>query len=265
MPASDGATSLILRSQNLEPTDGDDGRVRVVPVWASPPDVRLLAMLGETGDDVVAALRVIRHRLERLRAEGMTTFGVTSARPGEGKSTFSIQLALVLGEAQRARVLLVEASLQSPALARLLGFQVPQGLGFSAQLARRMRQNIPGPAGPWPAPEEATEPWAVLALGPALHVLVESEAEPGHPEALHSTHFRDALEHLGHRYDWVVVDGPTVLGSGDANVVEGAVDGMIVVARSRASRGGDLRAALRQLGDRKAVGVVLWDSRGGIR
>jgi Mrp family chromosome partitioning ATPase len=265
MPASDGATTLILRPQNLSPTEIDDGSVRVVPVWATPPDVRLLAMFGETNEDVVAALRVIRHRLERLRAGGMTTFGVTSAKPGEGKSTFAVQLALVLGEAQRSRVLLVEASLQTPALARLLGFPVPPGLGFSAQVARRMRRNVPGPGGPWPAPEEAIEPWAVLALGPALHALVESETEPGHPEALHSTHFREALDQVGHQYDWVVVDSPTVLGSGDANVVEGAVDGMIVVARSRASRGGDVRAALRQLGDGKAVGVVLWDARGSRR
>jgi hypothetical protein len=36
---------------------------------------------------------------------------------------------------------------------------------------------------------------------------------------------------------------------------------MIVAARSRASRAVDLRAAIRQLGDRKAVGVVLWDAR----
>jgi Mrp family chromosome partitioning ATPase len=268
MPAYSGATTLILRSQNLAATPAgvDDGRIRVVSVWASPPDVRVLAMLGETSDDVVAELRVIRHRLERLRAEGTTTIGVTSAKPGEGKSTFAVQLALVLSEAQRSRVLLVEASLHTPALARLLGFQVPPGLGFSAQLARRMRRSVPAPAGgPWPAPDGAIEPWAVLALGPALHTLVESEDERGYPEALHSTHFAQALEHLGHRYDWVVVDSPTVLGSGDANVVEEAVDGMIVVARSRSSRGGDVRAAVRQLGDRKAMGVVLWDARRSAR
>ena len=35
---------------------------------------------------------------------------------------------------------------------------------------------------------------------------------------------------------------------------------MIVVARSRKSRGTDLRAAMKQLGARKAVGVVMWDA-----
>jgi Mrp family chromosome partitioning ATPase len=217
-----------------------------VPVWASPPNPPLLVMLGETGGDAPASLRVLRHRLELRRAEGMWTFGITSARDGEGKSTLAAQLALVLNEAQRSRVLLVEGSLERPALARLLGFQVPAGLGFSVQISRRMHGGI--------------DPWAVLALGPGLHALVESEAEFGYPDALHAPAFRQAIWQLGRAYDWVIVDGPSVLGSGDANVVEEVVDGMIVVARSRKSRGTDLRAAVRQLGARKAVGVVMWDA-----
>jgi Mrp family chromosome partitioning ATPase len=228
----------------------DQTTVRVVPVWASPPKMGLLAMLGESRSDApAAALRVIRHRLERRRAEGMWTFGVTSARDGEGKSTLAAQLALVLSESQRARVVLIEASMHRPSLARLFGCHVPPGFGFSVQLAHRMRGHV--------------HPWAVMALGPALHVLVESEAEQGYPDALHSTHFREAIEGLGRVYDWVVVDAPSVLGSGDANVVENAVDGIVVVARSRATRGADLRAAVRQLGDRKAIGFVLWDGPDG--
>jgi Mrp family chromosome partitioning ATPase len=222
-------------------------------------------MLGGTRPEVSAALRVIRHRVERLRARETWAVGVTSARPGEGKSTFAVQLALVLSEAQRARVLLVEASMHRPSLARLLGFRVPPGLGFSVQLARRMRLHPPAADGPCAGRSSGAEPWTVLALGPTLHAMVESDAEQAYPQALHSTHFPQAVDRLSRAYDWVVVDGPTVLGSGDANVVEEAVDGMIVVARANASRGADVRAAIRQLGDRKALGVVLWDTSGGAR
>ena len=219
--------------------------IRVVPVWAQPPDVRVLGMFGEGSPEVSAALRIVRHRLETRRGEGVWTIAVTSARDGQGKSTLAAQLALALSEAHRARVLLMEASMHRPSLARILGFEVPKGFGFSMQLANRMRS--------------VREPWTVLALGPALHAIVESEAEPGFPQALHSTHFRAAVERLGRVYDWLVVDAPSVLGSGDANVVEEAVDGVIVAARSRATKGADLRAAMKQLGDRKALGVVLWD------
>jgi Mrp family chromosome partitioning ATPase len=245
----DSTRTLVV--QRREPMSGGhgDSPVRVVPAWASPPDTQVLVMLGDTSSDAPAALRVIRHRLEQKRAEGMWTFGVTSAKQGEGKSTFATQLALVLSESQRARVLLVEANFHHPTLAGLLGFRVPEGFGFSAQIVRKMRGSM--------------EPWCVVALGPALHVLAESQEEQGFPETLHSTHFQNAIGFLGRGYDFLVVDAPSILGSGDANVVENAVDGVIVVARSHKTKGNDLRQSVKQLGERKTVGVVLWDAEGG--
>jgi Mrp family chromosome partitioning ATPase len=241
---SDPSRTLVVQRRDIVSQQGDSP-VRVVPAWASPPDTSVLVMLGEASSEATASLRVIRHRLEQKRAEGMWTFGVTSPRDGEGKSTFATQLALVLSESQRARVLLVEANFHRPSLARILGFRVPDGYGFSSQIVRKMRGSM--------------EPWCVVALGPALHVLAESLAEQGFPETLHSTHFQNAVGFLSRGYDFLVVDGPSVLGSGDANVVENSVDGLIVVLRSKVSKGNDLRDAVKQLGERKTVGVVLWD------
>lgn len=220
--------------------------VRVVAAWASPPDTHVLVMLGDTATAATAALRVLRHRLEQKRANGMWVFGISSARAHEGKSTFAAQLALVLSESQRARVLLVEANFHKPVLAKMLGFRTPPGQGFSTQLARKMRGS--------------PEPWSVVALGPALHILAEDDSEPGFPETLHSTHFANAVAFLARGYDFLIVDSPCVLGSGDANVVENAVDGMILVARSGKTHGNDVRDAVKQLGERKAMGVVLWDA-----
>lgn len=254
--SADPSRTLVLvkneqaRGQGQGPSTSPDAPVRVVPAWASPPDTHVLVMLGDTAPDATAALRVLRHRLEQKRANGMWVFGVTSARAGEGKSTFAAQLALVLSESQRARVLLVEANFHAPTLAKTLGFKVPQGMGFSTQLARKMRGS--------------PEPWCVVALGPALHVLAEDENEPNFPETLHSTHFANAISFLARGYDFMIVDAPAILGTGDANVVENAVDGMILVARSGATGGNDLREAVKQLGDRKAMGVVMWDAAPGV-
>jgi len=63
-----------------------------------------------------------------------------------------------------------------------------------------------------------------VALGPALHVLAEEPGGRVYPETLHSTHFQNAIGFLSRGYDFLVVDGPSILGSGDANVVENAVD-----------------------------------------
>ena len=103
-----------------------------VPVWASPPNSSILVMLGETRADAPAALRVLRHRLELRRAEGLWTFGVTSARDGEGKSTLAAQLALVLSEAQRATRAAHRGEPGAPdarAPARLPGSPEPRVLG----------------------------------------------------------------------------------------------------------------------------------------
>src|SRR5580692_7513721 len=54
----------------------NESPVRVVPAWAQPPNTQVLVMLGETATEAPAALRVIRHRLEQKRAEGMWTFAV---------------------------------------------------------------------------------------------------------------------------------------------------------------------------------------------
>jgi Mrp family chromosome partitioning ATPase len=201
-------------------------------------------MLPGGSQEVASALRLVRQRLELRQPLGQKLIGVVSSRPGEGKSVFSAQLALALSEAQRARVLLVEANFHAPALAKLLGVQVPTHQGFSVQLARRMQNR--------------TDPWVELALGPSLHALLE-EPGVGYAQALYSTHFLQALFFLAPAYDYVVVDGPAVIGSGDANVLAQGVDALLVVARSASTRGADLLATMQQLGEHKPADVVLWD------
>ena len=87
-----------------------------------------------------------------------------------------------------------------------------------------------------------------------------ASSSAGFPESLHSTHFQCAISLLARGYDFVVVDSPAILGSGDANVVEEAVDGVIIVTRSKHSKGSELREATKRLGDRKVVGAVIWDA-----
>lgn len=216
--------------------------LRVEPVMPVPTAPEILAVLGDDPKPI-KALRLVRHRLELLQAEGKRTFAITSAREGEGKTTFAAQVSLVLSESQRAKVALVEASFHRPALAEILGFEVPAGSGLSTQVVRQMR--------------EGGQPWNLLALGPSLHVLAESPNEARFPRALHSACFQDLLKTLAQTYDYVIIDAPCVLEGGEANALEPAVDGMIFVTRGGVSKKSELRVALRQLGARKTVGVAL--------
>src|SRR4051812_33115113 len=68
------------------------------------PDHRLI-LLRDPDSARAASFRVLRHRLEQRG--NPRTIAVTSAEEGEGKTTCAANLAMALGECERARVLLV--------------------------------------------------------------------------------------------------------------------------------------------------------------
>ena len=67
------------------------------------------------------AARTVRQRIERAQKEtGMKSFLVTSAMPGEGKSTVSANIAISLAM-KGYKVILVDADLRNPSTAKVLG------------------------------------------------------------------------------------------------------------------------------------------------
>ena len=67
------------------------------------------------------AARTVRRRIERAQKEtGMKSFLVTSAMPGEGKSTVSANIAISLAM-KGYKVILVDADLRNPSTAKVLG------------------------------------------------------------------------------------------------------------------------------------------------
>ncbi len=228
----------------------DEPEVEVVGADLDAEGDGAMGLYRATPPAAVAALRVLRHRLEQRRGRGHLVVAVVSPGEAEGKTTVAVRLALALSEAERARVVLVEGNLERPRLARALGIHVPESLGFSTQLHGRMG----GRGGAW----------GVVRLTPALALLAEPGLEAAFPEVLHSTHFDVALRTLGRHFDYVVIDGPPVIGSGDANVVENASDAVLMIARAGRTRGAALLDATDQLGDRRVLGVVLnGAARGG--
>ncbi|MDI1437019.1 hypothetical protein [Polyangium sorediatum] len=221
--------------------------VEVVGMPFDPENEGALELVRGAPPAVLGALRVLRHRLEQKRDESPLVVSVLSPGIGEGKSAVAARLAMTLAEAERARVVLVEGNLGRPRLASMLRLRVPEEMGFSAQLRRHM-------SGRW-------EPWSVLRIGASLYVLAEPATEAAFPTALHSTWFEGAVRALKESYDYVVIDGCAVLGSGDANVLEDVSDVCILLARAGMTKGSELSRAAKQLGDRRMFGVVLNDVR----
>lgn len=216
---------------------------QMVRVHRLPPgeaaDPRLV--LVRTPDAPAAAgFRVLRHRL--TERPGLRVVLVTSPKAAEGKTTCALNLALALGEAGRARVLLLEANLRRPTLAKALGFRPP--ICFSAQLDAHKAQPM--------------QPWVVVeSVAASLHTMVVL------PE-VHSRPFLDGpalalcIEQLrGAGYDYIVVDSPPVLGSADVNLIQESVDGTLLAMWAKRSRVRAMRATIAQLGKEKIVGVAL--------
>jgi Mrp family chromosome partitioning ATPase len=201
-----------------------------------------LVMLRDPFSRGADAYRALRHRLSS--GGDPRIIAVTSAGPGEGKSTCAINLAAALREGARGRVLLCEANVRRPKLAQMLGFTPPECFGI--QLARHRR-----------APLEA---WIAVEQVAPLHVMAVDPSSTNVP-LLDPVAFSIAMDRLRVAgYDYVVVDTPPVLGSADVNMISDSVDGVLFATLARKSTGKRLRQAIAQLGSTTVLGSVLLDA-----
>jgi Mrp family chromosome partitioning ATPase len=218
-----------------------------------PPDEpadRRLALFTDPDSERAAAFRVLRHHL--LEVGRPQCVVVSSPRPGDGKTTTALNLALALAECGRAKVLLVETHVRRPQLAEVFKFVPPWC--FAEQLVAHRHQ----PMMPWSL-IEIPQLW--LHVG-AINPRIEKT------QFLDGPAFAYSMERLRlGGYDHIVVDAPPVLGSADVNLLADVADAVVFSLRARRSTTRDLRRAMEQietaksddvdLADRKIKGVVL--------
>jgi Mrp family chromosome partitioning ATPase/uncharacterized protein involved in exopolysaccharide biosynthesis len=228
--ATRGAATALVHAARQQTGNGIEQSLVLVRAFAGPPGS------GPEADSLTAAnFRVLRHRL--AERGGLKSILVSSPGVGEGKTTCALGLALALCEAGRAKVLLVEANFRRPALARLLGQQQPVIAPDEPEL----------PAEQWSSVEQVT-PW--------LHLAAASRERQA--PFVDGPSMRLRLEQLGSRgYDFIVIDGPPVLGSADVNLIQESVSGILLTMWARRSSASSLREAIDQIGSRKVLGVVL--------
>jgi Mrp family chromosome partitioning ATPase len=202
-----------------------------------------LSVLQPEATTRAAGFRALRHRLTEQKDPRAIL--VTSAEDGEGKTSCAANLALALAESGRYKVLLVEANLRRPRLASIFGFQ--PGRCLLAQLTIHR--------------EQIETPWVVTEIQPVgLHALVI--APGGTADAvLHGPTFSASLARWSLVYDYLVLDGPSILTSADASIIQDSVDAVVLVARSGVARNRTVRQALDQLSTDALAGLVLMDSR----
>jgi exopolysaccharide transport family protein len=152
---------------------------------------------------------------------------ITSALPEEGKTTTSVNSAIVLAQ-KGTRVLLIDADLRRPSIHKTLGMGPTLGLSNVLTGTANLQQAI--------------IPSTIL---PDLFLLPAGTPPPNPAELLASTKMKNVLEELRKHYDHIVIDSPPTLSVTDAVVMSTAADAVVLVIRS----GHTTKPALRRARD----------------
>jgi Mrp family chromosome partitioning ATPase len=237
--------------------------VRFAP--RAPYDDRLTFM-KERASETAAAFRLLRQQL--IERDDPRIILCTSARREEGKSTLAANLAMAYAELGKYRVLLVEASLKMAVLGEMFGFLPPKG--FATQLATHRSR----PLDPWIVVQIGGAPLFVLAVEPracpnCAHVLAETASfcpmcgtkapDSLRPEGLDGVSFSEMIRTFRQSFDYVLIDAPPVLGSGEVNLIQDVADTILFAARKGKTEAHDLRRAINQVAPAPVAGVALID------
>ena len=161
---------------------------------------------------------------------------VTSTLPGEGKTTFSINLAMA--HAHTKKTLLIDADMRRPAISK--GLDLPLGNKGLSNL-------VSGTA----TLEECMQPYE----GTNLMLMSAGTVPPNPLELLLSQKFKDTLAQLSELFDIVVIDSPPVELVSDALVISAQATGVIYVVKALDTPYQLVRKGIQRL--RRADGQIL--------
>jgi len=187
------------------------------------------------------AFRSLRTSLQFTTPEGAPKVVLfTSARPGEGKSTTSLSVAIQFAQAGK-RVLIVDLDLRKASLHKILG--VANDWGITNYLAGDAK------------PAEITRSASVENL-----FIVPSGPLPPNPaELISSGKMFSFLSLAVEKFDIVIIDGPPVLGLADAPLLGNLADATVLIVEADITRVEQVRDALKRLrsAHSKVIGGVL--------
>ncbi len=197
-----------------------------VPVLGAVPDSPSYSAAGTEPLPSIEseAFALLRARLRYFNVDrDVRSLLVTSATPGEGKTTVALNLAIAEAVAGNSRVVLVEADLRRPGLDRRLGLKPRRGLAEILSRNATLDEAlctilIPG-RGNGSGPEATFSVITAGAIPPNPGELVESRA------------MVDLLSTLAEQFDLVIIDTPPTSVVSDAIPLMRLVSGAVIVSR----------------------------------
>ncbi|MCP4542717.1 MAG: polysaccharide biosynthesis tyrosine autokinase [Chloroflexi bacterium] len=242
-----GGLGLAFLFENLDTrlyTSQQIETVSKLPVLALIPSVKKGQAAFMNGNSAQGeAFRRLRTNIFASNQEGVQTILVTSAEPGEGKSTTTANLALAIAQAGQS-VVVVDSDLRRPTLHKV--FKLSNQMGLStlleqkAKLAEAMQNSKAGVK--------------VLTSGP----------RPSNPaELLASPEMTALIEQLRQQFEVVLLDTSALLAVIDAAVIVPTADHVLLVVGQAQIRQEDLEAVCRQLTLSRAKSISLAVNKSG--
>ncbi|EOP63420.1 CpsD/CapB family tyrosine-protein kinase [Bacillus cereus] len=187
--------------------------------------------------------RNIRTNIEFTSVDhNMRSLIVTSANPGDGKTTTVANLAVVFGQ-QGKKVLVIGADLRKPTIQNLFASHHSNGLTNVLLGQAKLMQCIQ---------KTDIENVYLMASGPI---------PPNPAELLGNRVMDEVLLEAYNMFDMILIDTPPVLAVTDAQILANKCDGVILVVRSEQTEK-DKMVKAKQILDKasgKLLGVVLND------
>jgi capsular exopolysaccharide synthesis family protein len=163
---------------------------------------------------------------------------ITSARPGEGKSTLAVSLAISAAKSG-LNVALVDADLRHPSTSRFFKLEKDKGLvdlllgAINPSEALRFQKDL------------------------KLMVVPAGSKSLNPPDVLSSERMRLLIAHLKQEFDYVVLDTPPVGPVVDASIVARLADKTIFVVQWGSTPRELVQATVQQLSSHKRIGGVV--------
>jgi capsular exopolysaccharide synthesis family protein len=190
---------------------------------------------------VSEAMRVIRTNLEFLAIDQpLQTILVTSAIPGEGKSTIAANLALIMGQSGK-KTLLVDADLRRPKIHNV--FNISNRVGLSDLLRNRLSF------------DQVNTKFTSMDH---VWIITSGSLPPNPAELLASQKMAQIIQSFRERFDFIVIDSSPMVVT-DPQVIASQTDGLVFVIQPGKTRARQLSAPIGQLSriNTRILGVVM--------
>lgn len=227
----------------------DNSRALVTPDRLKPGTIRITSfdvgprspLIPFDGRDPRAGeqYRILRTRIIQHALQPHVVV-VSSAAPGDGKSTTAVNLAFALALRPEVKVLLIDADIRRGSIARELGIESAPGLA----------EYLTGTC-------EFNDVTVECASLPNLHVIPAGEGHSNPCELLDSDRWRSTCTWARSTYRFVIIDSPPIGAVADYELLQTVSDGVLLIMRPDNTKRLLAMRALQGIPKTKLIGVVL--------